>query len=176
MHKKSVIIPPYTNTIFLSICMIILGGGGYLEYLINGGKFYYNARWLLVCGIFLLVIKLFHVAVTEKGLSIRFLYIPIYRIRWEKISTAQYIFSWKKRKYGSTVKGNGIFITLSSCPAFLPEIDELGLFLLKHPFNALFIQFSDKNKVEYVKAFREHYPNLSFQLGCDRHIFDSPEL
>ena len=175
-NEKSIIIPPYGRMILLAVILIILGGGAYLEHFLNGTEIFYSARHVLGMGIILLVWECFHYGITEKGLSIRFLYIPLFLIRWEKISTAQYICSWRNGRSGSEEKGYGIFVTLGSSPAFLPEIDGLGMFLLKHPFRAFFIRFTAKKRVEYVKAFRKHYPDLLFQVGCDTQEFIGPDL
>lgn len=173
VSQKTVVIPPYGKTLLVAIGLIFLGIICYMEYYINGRDFLYYANWFLGVGIILFIDKSFHTAITEKGLQIRFLYIPIYRIRWNKISTAQYICSWKATERGSEEKGNGIFITLPTCPAFIPEVDGLDMFRLKHPFSSFFIQFTEKNKRKYVSMFCHYYPNLFFQVGCDTVVFDN---
>jgi hypothetical protein len=171
-HKKAVIIPPYWKTILDAICLFSLGLLGLAEFYICGHDRLKHANWFLGVGTILFLKQSFHAAITPKGLQIRFLYIPVCRISWERISTAQYIHTWKATDKGSERNGCGIFITRASCPLFVPEVDGLNMFQLKHPFTSFFIQFTEKNKKKYVNAFRHYYPELSFQLGCDEKEFE----
>ena len=168
--KKWLYIPPYSADMVWAICLIFLGIIGYYWCVSNGKQLFVEIRWTLGLGILWLLFTCFNYALTEKGVWLCFFYIPIRLVKWSDISTAQYIRKWNKLENKEITKerGQGIFITLHNCPVFVPEIDGLHTFTLKHPFSSFFIQFTSKHQKRYIDYFREYYPDLVFQIGYEQ--------
>lgn len=163
--KKHVFILPHLGLFILGMAGFAVG--------IMGSKFgssirvQRHGRSLIVVGTLLIIYSAVHYSIHPGGIWVHFLGIPVRRIRWDQISTAEYIQTWSSGFAYSDNKGHAIAITLSSCPAYTPELDEPSKFIVNHPFSFLFIRFTKRHRKDYVETFRHYFPELSFQLGCD---------
>ena len=178
---KSVTIPPYWPHFTLALIGVLLG-------LFAGEEPYWQAvktvsrralfmrRALIIMGFYILVRNSVHCSVRKKHLIIRFLGIPVRFIRWENISTVQYLYKWgntKREAKGSNWNkqtGQGLIITLKGCPPFIPASDGLETFNWRHPIGSVFIRFTSRQQKKYVKIFQSYFPELSFQLGYEENF------
>jgi hypothetical protein len=53
---------------------------------------------------------------------------------------------------------------------FSPELDNPGMFTLKHPVCAFFIRFTPKHQKQYVDVFLTYYPDLDYQIGYETNL------
>lgn len=174
-NKRSVTIPPYIWNMLASILMILFAFFGYLigEHLeIASGRYLRNITFIFRFGVLLLTSTCFHYKLSPKGITVCFLYIPVRRIGWNKISTAQFVCQWTGWNKNDIRKGQGIFITSPRCPIFCPEIEGLDWFRMRHPFSSVFIRFTKKNRDLYVKTFKHYYPDMLSQIVCDESDSD----
>ncbi len=183
---KSVIIPPYWLLWVLGLTALYVGlfvGEPYWEELSRWDtmslheKYTFRTRKFLVfCGAYLPFTGSFHYSIHKKYIMVRFLCIPVRIIRWDKVSTAQYLYQWgSTNKYAQWEKhgksrGQGIFVTLKGCPPFVPELDGLDTFTLRHPIGSFFIRFTPRQQKKYVKIFQSYFPELSFQFGYEKNF------
>ena len=168
-NVKKITVPPYWVSIAIGI--IFVAYGVFDKYMIMTYDLHarprYRSELLIVFGALYLLKSCFHYSFCDKGIVIRFLWIPIVIIKWKKVSTAQYLTKWcTSARYGD-MKGQGIFVTLSSCPVFSPGIDGVNTFQLMHPFSCFFIRFSSRHRKRYVECFRYYYSDLEFQNNSD---------
>lgn len=164
--NRRVFIPPYWLFLLLSLAAVLIGVMN-SQRDFDSSRFHRHARALIVLGTILFVYSSTHYSLHPSGIWVHLLGIPIRRIRWSQISTAEYIQTWSSGFAYSDNKGYAIAITLPECPAFAPEIDEPSKFSMKHPISFIFIRFSARNRKKIVEAFRHYYPELDIQLGCD---------
>lgn len=157
---KKTYVQPYWPHLVLGLCTIILVVIFYISGLFRG----YRIIGTLVVGIYGVIIGTKMYVLSEKGILVLYMFIPIRRIRWHHISSAMYLHQWEGGKY-SKIKGQSIIITLRNIGPVDPEA--MPSVRLKHPFGTEFIQFTKRNTDAYVKAFREYYPKLTFQEGSE---------
>ena len=166
--RKRAFIPPYWVMFALGLGAILLTCYTKAELGETAGRTNRMARFL---SFFVLIRSSVHWSIHKNYIMIHFLWIPIRIIRWENVFHAEYIYRWSASgKSYDVMKGQGIFVTLNGCPNFCPEVDALGMFLLKHPFRAFFIQFTPRNQQRYVAIFKQYYPELDFQLGYEENL------
>ena len=105
------------------------------------------------------------------------LYVSIHSVpfdKWEDVSTAEYIYEWPTSyRGGIQLKGQGIFVSLTSGPPFAPEIDAPNILRWKHPFSTCWMRFSKAKRKQYVEVFQQYFPELSFQVGCDTSFLEN---
>lgn len=164
--RKSVLIPPYWLDVLFAVAVFAISQWEWL-FTRSTGFQHRQQSFFLIAGIYLLIRNCVSYIVHPKGIIICWMLIPFRLIKWERVSTAEYLYQWHTWKIHQETKGQGIFITLPQAPIFSPEIDELSKFILKHPFSSCFIRFTPRNRKRYVEVFRQYYPDLQFQLGCD---------
>ena len=164
--KCRVFIPPYWPFFLLSLAAVLIGVSNSLSDF-DSSRFHRHARALIVIASILFVYSSTHYSLHPSGIWVHLLGVPIRRIRWNQISTAEYIQTWSSGSTLSNNKGYAIAITLPGCPAFAPEIDEPSKFSMKYPINFIFIRFSARNRRKIVGIFRHYYPELDIQFGCD---------
>lgn len=170
LKKDGVIIPPYwvdlaASFIFLGIAFWCWNVTEYMSYRMAA-----RIRMIGGVGTLLLIKTLFHYSIHEKGIYIRFIWIPVWLIRWERISSAEYIYKWYTGAKWGKMDGQGIFVTLNGCPYFSPEIDPLNMFELRYVFRCFFIRFTPKRQRSYVEIFKQYYPTLDFQIGYEDNL------
>ena len=111
-----------------------------------------------------------HYKFTEDSLVKCFLWIPLRRIRWNRITHALFAHAWAdpKTRYQritnpGAVTGQIIYVTIDGCPRWYPLLTQRWVHHLHHPFRSftLWLPYSRKNF--FVEAFQEHYPELEFQ-------------
>ena len=167
--KKQVTVPPYwVDYLFGFACI---------------GIYFWNpdasrvggispSKVLLIMGLLIILKASIHYSIGNKGILVRIIGIPIRLIKWNQVSTAEYIYEWNNgAKCGGSVKGQGIFVTLHNCPCFSPEVDGLDMFVLHHPFSCLFIRFTSRSQEKFVELFQLYYPALSFQIGYEKNLY-----
>lgn len=174
VRKPSTYIPPYWVMIVFGLCLLALVWFA-SAYLAEPGEppiWQTDVRYEFVAfsGWVILFINLVHWSIHEKYIWVRFLGIPIRKIRWENVERAEYIYKWSTGAKFGKMEGQGIFITLKGCPYFTPEIDALNMFLLRHPFRSVFIRFTPKKQQRYVAIFQQYYPDLLFQFGSEENL------
>lgn len=161
--KRKVTIPPYWVEALIGLLALMFG----LWLKRSGEEDGADIRFFCFVGIGILVKSGFHFSIRPKGIGVLFCWIPVRLIRWEKIASAEYIEKWSTGGRFGQMEGQGIAVTLHTCPAFVAEIDALNFFQVKHPFSFCFIRFTRKNRKKNTTVFQQYYPGLSFQLGCD---------
>lgn len=173
--QNSMIIPPYWVDLLVSILTLIAGYAfRYLHQYFEINESARNLRlveFIIGMGYLVFFKSCVHYSFGNGGIVVRFLWIPIRLIKWDLIENAEYIYKWNTGvKYFGDMDGQGIFVTLQGCSIFVPEVDGLNLFLLRHPFRSLFIRFTPRNQKAYVAAFKAHCPQLEFQLGYEKNL------
>ena len=167
--KKSVIIPPYWPDYLFGMFFLALGYA--LDYWATVDNLkqraFFNEKFIIGVSALLLIKTCVHYSLSEKGITVRFLLIPIRRIKWDQLSHAEYIYKWATGSSYGSVRGQGIFATLKGCSMFSPELDNPGLFTLKHPVGSFFIRFTPKHQMQYVDVFLYYYPDLDYQIGYE---------
>ena len=167
--KKRIIIPPYWPEFLIGAIFLPLGIWNFLTH--PSPKYVKYSRmkpWYLAVIAFIIFMRgSIHYSISHRGVTVRFLMIPIRLIKWENIANAQYINTWQMTEKAGKRKGKGIVFTTAKCPVFAPEIDGLETYQLKHPLSFFFIHFSTSQHKRYVEAFRHYYPELKFQSGSD---------
>ncbi len=160
---KSVIIPPYLTPILLAIACFAFA------YWRCSMTSEFHPRTIgaisacIIVGCYSTIIGLTHCSIHDAGIWVRFFYIPIRWISWDKVLNAMYIQKWTTGgKNTITINGHAIVVTLLGCELFDPEVDGLPTFLMKHPFRSFFIRFTSEKKDLYLEAFQK-YCYLSFQ-------------
>lgn len=173
--EKKITIPPYWVNITVALSFLILSvvlrNWGMSDGDTLSRRSEYGLSFLARVSILALLTGCLHWTICEKGIVVRFLWIPIRLIRWNNISTAEYVFEWFTGSSYMKMDGQGIFVTLHGCPCFSPEIDGLNMFLLKHPVGSLFIRFTPRKQKKYVALFQHYYPELDFQLGYEKNLY-----
>lgn len=160
--KKSFYIPPYLPHIIISASTLVIS----ILAIQRGIKPAISRPIvLLIASIYVLLRSSFSYLICPRGIVVFFLFIPVRLIRWNKVSTAEYLYHWIIIKSIYEVNGHGLMITLPASEPFAPEIDSVQLFTEKHPFSSIFMRFSKRNKDRYLKIFQEYFPNLTFQIG-----------
>ena len=170
--RKRVIIPPYWPDYLFGL--FFLAAGYMLDYWAAVANFkqraFFNTDFIIGVSILLLIKTCVHYALSEKGITVRFLWLPIRRIKWDQLSHAEYIYKWATGSSYGSVRGQGIYVTLKGCPMFSPELDNPGLFTLKHPIGSFFIRFTPKHQKHYVDIFLHYYPDLDYQIGYESNL------
>jgi len=168
-HK--ITIPPYWPMIALFMCLaipaVVLAYTGWLE---RGevSSHVISITFFLIVGISMFG---FHMTLSDYGILIRFLGIPIRKILWEQINSATYIYNWYPTKLAKEpMTGQGILILLSNQFDFCPDMDCLTSFLLRHPRQAFFVLMTPLGQKRYVEAFQRFYPQLTFQVGYQNNL------
>ena len=167
--KKRMTVPPYWGNVAIGGLSLMFGCFAFAHQLQNGR----NARMSfgLICGsLYILIESFFHWTICEKGIWIRFLWIPVRLIKWDQVDTAEGIYKWYTGAKGVILNGQGIFVTLKGCPCFSPEVDALNMFVFRHPFRSLFIRYTPRRRDAYVALFQRYYPELEFQIGYQEHF------
>jgi len=125
---------------------------------------------LRILGICLLIPSCIHFSIHPKGLLVHFLWLPVWFLKWNHISSAEYVYSWKPSELGAPLDGQGIFITLKGCSFFSPEVDGVITFWIKNFFRCFFIRFTPRKQKLYVAVFQQYYPQLQFQIGYEKNL------
>lgn len=171
-ERKKVLILPYWPDYLFGILFFL--AGTYLLVKYSGvdatghSRLVFGGNILAVLGILVFVKASFFWEISEKGITVYFILIPVRRILWNQVDTAEYIYKWSNGVI--TEKGQGIFITLKGCPCFSPEVDALDLFQLKNPFGSLFMRFTPTHQKRYIETFQHYFPNLEFQIGSEGNL------
>ena len=171
---QSAYIPPYWVNIAIGVSAVLFYILSEIYFVEPGDPSLWETNWesrfIFRVGCLIIFESLFHWSVHEKCIWIRFLGIPIRKIRWENVERAEYIYKWSTGARFGKMEGQGIFITLKGCPYFTPEIDALNMFQLRHPFRSFFIRFTPRNQQCYVAIFKQYYPDLLFQFGHEENL------
>lgn len=111
-----------------------------------------------------------HYKFTEDHLTVCFLWIPLRRIRWQRITNALFAHAWSdpKTKYQhimnpGAVTGQIIYVTIDHCPEWYPVLSMRWTHNSIHPFRAFTVWLPYKQNEYYINAFKKHYPNLEMQ-------------
>lgn len=162
--RKSVIVPPYWVSLMVGLVGILFAAF-VREISDDPSAFTLRQIWTLQgISFFVLIGALVHFSIHPGGIWIRFAWIPIRWISWDKVSSAQYIRKWTTTGNPITkMEGQGIFVTLIGCEIFDPKHHGLNMFTLKHPFQSFFIRFTPRHQKLYVETFQQHFPNITFQ-------------
>ena len=173
-NRKQIIIPPYWVDILIAILALLAGYAFRLAPqfmdITESSRRVHEVNFIIYMGQVLLLRSFVHYSLHDKGIVVRFLGIPIRRINWDQISHAEYIYHWNTGAKFGKINGQGIFVTLHGSPVFVPEIDGLNLFILKHPIRSFFIRFTPKHQKMYVSSFTAFYSKLAFQLGYEENL------
>ena len=173
--KKRIIIPPHWATVFLfaAICLLVFYAHAWAKSIESHDL---TEKYETYCfGMTVVLISLlFHYGITPKGIVCMFLFIPFRLIKWEDVSTAEYIYEWPSSyRGGIQLKGQGIVVSLTSGPPFAPEVDAPNILRWKHPFSTCWMRFSKAKRKQYVEVFQQYFPELSFQVGCDTSFLEN---
>ena len=143
----------------------------------NNGAFYAQLAVAVVAALTLLTSCLHH-SLQEEGIVRRFLWIPLYRISWDKLTFAEHALHWKEMDirdairqkqdaFGmrnverKTIKSNSaIFFATKDGLVYDPEEEFWTFFKLRHFFCAYRIRVPDAQKADAVKCFQKFYPQL----------------
>ena len=109
-----------------------------------------------------LLYTLIHHSLSERGLSIRFLGIPVRVIPWERIRHASYLHTWIETK-DFVGQGQIIVVAFSGCPRFFYETDSLYGYLQRHLIGATCIWLPNHDVRQYTESFESHFPSLERQ-------------
>lgn len=173
-RSASAYIPPYWVMLAVGIGALVIMYLGTLWMTEPGMSLEWptdiKSKFIIFCGVCITIESCFHWSIHKRFIMIHFLWIPVWVIPWEKLSHAEYIYSWSTGKKYGKMEGQGIMITLKGCPYFSPEIDGLNMFMLRHPFRTLFIRFTPKHQQRYVAIFKQYYPDLEFQIGYEENL------
>ena len=117
-----------------------------------------------------LFISCIHYRFTEKYLVVCFLYIPLRRICWQRITHAQFVHAWRdpKTRYQlfinpRNVTGQIIYVTIDRCPRWYPRTTARGAHNILHPFRAFTIWLPYSRKRYFIDSFKQHHPELEIQ-------------
>lgn len=169
---KSIIIPPYWKNFRYGLMLIILGAADYCWQIAQLGQKAARMDAITTFGFLLFIPACIHYSIHEKGLAVRFVWIPIWFISWQRVSAFQYVtrwntgaYKWEDRRGKYNVKGHIFVVTMGRCPLFIPDRDDLFRFRLKHPLSVIFIRFGPKRNDQYIAMVKRYYPDLSCELG-----------
>ena len=111
-----------------------------------------------------------HYRITEKYLWVCFACLPIRRIKWNRISGAQYVHAWRdpKMRYQrfsnpGPVTGSIIYVTIDRCTPWIIQYTPRWRHNVAHPFRAFTIWLPYDRKEYFIEAFKKHYPDLEMQ-------------
>ena len=127
--------------------------------------------------LFLAALRLcIHYTITEEGLIAKFLYIPFWKIPWERVGCAMYVHKWKDivpKYFGKgilpwveTSYGKIIFVSLIGCEKYIPSYHIRLFFSLRHPFRTMCLWLPSSSKYptyQIVDTIKEYYPELKIQ-------------
>ena len=172
--KKRIIIPPYWPELLIGAILLPYGIWDFVTHPApkHGRPARFQSWFVAAMSCSILIRGAIHYSISHRGVTVRFLMIPIRLIKWENIANAQYINSWQMTEKAGKRKGKGIVFTTAKCPVFAPEIDGLETYQLKHPLSFFFIHFSTSQHKRYVEAFQYYYPELKFQSSSDLSVTD----
>ena len=111
-----------------------------------------------------------HYRFTEDYMVVCFLWVPLRRIRWQRVTHALFAHAWAdpQTKYQritspGVVTGQIIYVTIDRCLRWYPVLTTRWLHNLIHPFRAFTIWLPYNRKAFFVDAFQKHYPDLEMQ-------------
>lgn len=170
--RKSTIIPPYWVDYLIGLFFLSLGVAlSYWAYIDNlKQRPIFNSYFIIGVSLLINIKTCVHYSLDEKGIVVRFLWLPIRRVNWDMVSHAEYIYKWCTASGSGSIHGQGIFVTLKGCPMYAPVLDHPGLFVLKHPLTSFFIRFTSSKQKYYVEVFGQYYPDLDFQIGSETNL------
>ena len=117
----------------------------------------------IICFTVSLIITLcfcIHWSISENGVCIRLLWIPIYTIPWDHITDAQVLKEWHMTK-GSPTKQRGIIISVRPAPAFCQNTDRMDSFLVKNFLKVYIVFISPKTENEVAHYFQKYFPDFT---------------
>lgn len=110
-----------------------------------------------------------HYTITYEGIIVKWLNIPLRKIRWAQVEHAEYLHLWYDLRRFYTDLGKGpktgqlIYVTLKGCPRYFPMSQHRAVHNRLHPFRAMTIWLARDTKHIYIDFFKECYPNLKMQ-------------
>ena len=117
---------------------------------------------LVTKAVFEFLCSLIHHTISEEGLVICFLNIPLRVVLWNQIRHATYLYAWihteTRMDYGQI-----IVVSFAGCPRFFYETDSLYSYLPKHPFGATCIWLPPHDVSRYTEVFQSYFPALERQ-------------
>lgn len=119
--------------------------------------------------IYCTVVSCVRYTISEVGLTIRLLWIPIRTFEWREVSYAVYSYAWKEasrvryRYTPSVMRGHMIFVSLKYCPPYDPVADSRADFAFAHPLSFIAIQLPANCKDDFIAIFRGYFPELKIQ-------------
>lgn len=161
-NSKRVMIHPFLPNVIVGV--LLAGIGAWMVQYdrtadAHRGRFDFISPVIAVFGILIVLNSLLHCSMHEKGITIHFLWVPIYRIKWNRITEVRCIQAWQADPDGAKFSGNLLYFIVDNCVVFAPEIDGWLYFKLRHPLKAHFIRFSKRKKEKVIEAVQQWYPN-----------------
>lgn len=110
-----------------------------------------------------------HYKFTQVGLLVCFLWIPLRRVGWDRITHALFAHKWEdaKPRYSrianpGPVTGQIIYVTIDNCPRWNPNISRMR-HNISNPFRAFTIWLPYQQKHYLIEMFAKYYPALERQ-------------
>ena len=166
-NQPSVVTPPRWKMlifwVILSVVVAQLVGGG-----IHDTDDLISLVMLAVCaaGVFVSGV---HYKFAQAGFIVCFLWIPLRRIGWQRVTHALFAHAWKdtKPRYSrianpGPVTGQILYVTIDHCPKWDPKAMRQN-HNLSHPFRAFTIWLPYQQKHYFVETFKKYYPALETQ-------------
>ena len=161
---KKTYVQPYWPQLLFGLCGTIIP---VVLYINSTTADFSDIENIIILGTIIVMESSVSYVLSSKGILVFWLFIPIRLIRWHNVSSAMYLHHWTVWQSYNKAKGSGIMINLSPSLSFDPERDAVRKFTSKHPFKSMFVRFTKWNRDTCVKAFREYYPELTFQEGSE---------
>ena len=161
--SKHLMTAPYWPTVLVAVACFVLAYSIWVkpDFYENHNQRYF--RFFMVTGFYLSLEGRTHYSFHAAGIMVHIALIPIRWITWDKVMNAIYIQRWTTNgKKNTKTNGHGIVVTLYDCALFDPAVDDLNMYLLKHPFRAFFIRYTARNADCYTDFF-SRYCELEFQ-------------
>lgn len=172
LSKSPAITPPRWQllTVTVIICMLLVGH--WVNTVVNP-KSLMSLISVIIEAILVIgsmMASCIHYIFTEDGLAVCFLWIPLRRIRWRRITHALYAHAWADPKTRleritnpGAVTGQIIYVTIDGCPRWHPILTMRWVHSMLHPFRAFTIWLPYSRKNYFIDAFKKHYPDLEMQ-------------
>ena len=113
-----------------------------------------------------LLSSLINHTISENGIRVCFLNLPVRTIPWEKVKHAIYVHTWRDprtRYHWGPAHGQIIYVTLKAGIRFWPEQDVRLWHKLRYPFSTVCLWLPNKDVRLFTEAFERHYPGLERQ-------------